>query len=472
VREPLLGRSAANGANSQPLRAWQAEALPLALASLRDPGRAGLIRAVMGAGKSVLLREIVRALAAELPPGEQILVSAPKIRLVRQLADTLSGADVGRIGRVYTDEQTLGGRVTVVCHDSLERYAELLGERRVYAWLADEAHQTETPTVHAAIGRLAPARRLGVTATPWRADTSESLTLWGEVIYDYGPARAVADGVLVDWDVRTWEGDEVTALQAGIAMSAELDGPGLWNARTIAEAEEVADAIRAARGGVVHAVHSGLLEAAQDRRIAEVVRERGVLVHVSMLSEGVDIPELRWLVCYRPVASRVRFAQEIGRVLRTAPGKDVAVILDPLDQVRRHRLTHEAAVGGIREDEDQRPQRKLAQTLLDLLEAEPLETLFARPARRGQVTSILAQLAYEAAERSTRPLRTVAPGAWQQCDITDRQAALLRGADIAAWESSEDPVHHLLVELASAPEALRRGPASDLITCLMADHRR
>lgn len=55
------------------------------------------------------------------------------------------------------------------------------------------------------------------------------------------------------------------------------------------------------------------------------------LVHVDMLAEGVNLPWLRWLCCRRAVGSKVRFAQEVGRVLRSHPGKEYATIFDPHD---------------------------------------------------------------------------------------------------------------------------------------------
>ena len=69
------------------------------------------------------------------------------------------------------------------------------------------------------------------------------------------------------------------------------------------------------------------------------------LVHVSLLAEGVDLPWLQWLCLRRPVGSRVRFVQEVGRVLRAHPGKEVAHIIDPHDLFGVHTLHNPEKLG-------------------------------------------------------------------------------------------------------------------------------
>jgi hypothetical protein len=58
-----------------------------------------------------------------------------------------------------------------------------------------------------------------------------------------------------------------------------------------------------------------------------------------MLSEGVDMPWLRWMALRQARGSRVEFLQEFGRVLRAAPGKTEAVIFDPWEKSLDHPMT-------------------------------------------------------------------------------------------------------------------------------------
>ena len=66
--------------------------------------------------------------------------------------------------------------------------------------------------------------------------------------------------------------------------------------------------------------------------------ERGdftVLSNVSLLSEGFDVPDTSCMILARPTKSLTRFLQMVGRVLRPAPGKTRALLLDHSGSVER-----------------------------------------------------------------------------------------------------------------------------------------
>jgi superfamily II DNA or RNA helicase len=61
-----------------------------------------------------------------------------------------------------------------------------------------------------------------------------------------------------------------------------------------------------------------------------------VLVTVDVVSEGFDIPAASVAILLRPTQSLGLYLQQVGRVLRPAPGKDAAIILDHVGNVTRH----------------------------------------------------------------------------------------------------------------------------------------
>lgn len=317
------------------LRTWQAEALPIILANL---DRRPMVRAVMGAGKSVLIAELCRAL-----PGANIMISTPTVKLVEQLAETV-GAE-----KYYTHAKDIG-RVTVVCHDSLDAFADT--GTPVDLWIADEAHKTENDSVKAAIKRIAPARRVGFSATPWLSDERKKITLFDSLIYDYGPAKAIRDGVVVPLQIEHYEGPETDHNHACLTLIRKAEGPGIVNAEKIVDAENFAEYL-SLRGVDALAIHSRLGKREQDARI-ELLKNGNIqcLVHVNMLSEGVDLPWLRWLCARQPVSSRVRFAQEVGRILRAAPGKTHATVYDIHDLFGSLSLDYEACLSDPQEQMD------------------------------------------------------------------------------------------------------------------------
>jgi len=203
-------------------------------------------------------------------------------------------------------------------------------------------------------------RQLGLSATPFRADLSTRLKLWDREIYYYGISDAIREGVLVPLRIHQWDGGEATLDAAALEMIRRhrvLDlGPGVANASSILDAEGFAELCREA-GIKTGLVHSRLPRGAGEKTMRAL--EAGMLqvvVHVSMLAEGVDFPWLRWGLFRRPVGSPVRLRQEMGRYIRTHPGKAEAVILDPLDLIGASGFASiEAMLGGALDDEEQTP---------------------------------------------------------------------------------------------------------------------
>jgi superfamily II DNA or RNA helicase len=350
-------------------RAWQRRALPLALESLRA-GKRGVIRAVMGAGKSVLQAELIAML--DLQPGQAILVTVPSQMLVKQLAGTISERLDYDVAMLDTTHKITGALpdIVVCCHDSLIKYVALLEaeaaqpamfratgpERRSVIWIADEAHKTETRGVLAAIEAIQPVARIAFTATPWRAG-GEAITSFNELIFDYGPAQAFEDGVLVRPRIvhpLSSDDEDEDAINRYTIQVARSEGPyGLVNASSVDDANGLVARLVAA-GVSAEAIHSKLRPASAAVGILARHRaaETRVLVHVNMLSEGVDLPYLRWMVLRRDVQSSVRFPQELGRVLRSSPGKTEAVFYDPRGLWGQLGLNPEIVLGEAVEQEE------------------------------------------------------------------------------------------------------------------------
>jgi len=306
-----------------------------------------MVQAVMGAGKSVLLSEVCAQ--AILGVNDCIVVTTSSVKLVEQLHGDLAGRIGGRrVGRYYTHAKETSCQVIVACIDSAERLAALLKEqgRRVALWIADEAHRTESVGIHRAHEAMSPHASLGFTATPYRSRKSEEISLFRTMVFEYSPTDGLADGVILPWRVVPWAGDEVPLDQACVEMISSADGPGVANASSVDDAEAFS-AILNASGIVSMPIHSYLDRREQNERLESLRTGRvRCLVHVAMLQEGVDLPWLRWLCLRRNTTSRVRFAQEVGRVLRCYPGKTEGVIFDPLDLFATLKLNYAAVLYG------------------------------------------------------------------------------------------------------------------------------
>lgn len=348
------------------LRAWQAEAYPLLVRAWQQ-GEPGLVRAATGSGKSILLGLLAARGIKLRSRHERIVISVPTQALVHQLQQTFHLLQA-RASVFYAEEKDLYHPIVIVCNHSLEALYHAMARRRLQAsvWIADECHRTESPMMRAWAESWPHAWRLGFTATPHRATDKERLRLYNTLIYEYTAEQALADGVIVPPCILPYRGHQQNLDDAcieAILGEPQLRGlPGLVSAWHINDATQFAQKLSKAgcRAAPIHGKQPRRLR----KRLLEALRQGSLacLVHVNLLTEGADLPWLRWL-CMRRAAkdaqtSRNRFIQEVGRVLRTWRGKSEALILDPHDLFNRLQLTYAAVLGHDVEDETEDEQEE------------------------------------------------------------------------------------------------------------------
>lgn len=319
----------------------------------------GLVGAIMGAGKSVVIDEICATI--QLKENEMVCVSTSSQLLTHDLYKSISRrcGEQRAIGEWYTHRKKLGV-ITVVCNDSIPQFAQRAKDnnRKIVLWIIDEAHKSETEAILAAKPLLDATHRIGFTATPYRTCPKETISLFETIIHRYTAGEAIKDKVVVPW--------EIVPCYANIETPDDLDGvciemiscangPGLCNALSIKEAEEFA-ATLSGRGIKSMAIHSKLPNKIIEtgRRLDKLKNgELKCVVHVNLLAEGANYPFFRWLCMRREVGARVRFLQEIGRLLRSDEGKEKAYFYDPHDLFGAFQLSYNEALGDRPEEEEE-----------------------------------------------------------------------------------------------------------------------
>lgn len=485
-----------NWGDWQPRR-WQAEALPIVATHLNGarPENAA-VRAVTGAGKSRLMAQI--AACAHLEKDEVVVISTPTIQLVESLADTFRER-LGdeefmaqpRVGSYYTHSKDISTPFIVTCIPSLGALAEKLRihGKRCALWIADELHRTAQKRVQNAYAVLLPDRVLGFTATPYLANENRALTLVDKLIYNYDVKDAIADGdVIVPWRITPWESGQTSLDTACIEMTKDAAGPGIFNAVDINDAINFAR-VMTERGFQCEAVHSRkMTRGDRKQKIKDLVAGKvRALVHVNLLQEGVDIPEIRWMCLRRPVGSRVRFVQEIGRGLRWCKGKSHITYYDPHGLFEIFKITYAAVIGGdyneIEEDTpSQQFEKEFSRDAIDVMKymvgqksGKPVE-LDAQ--QKHPLTSYLMELttAFDALGVIER---YVSSREWRSPPVTAKQIDFLKDLKASALEPLQrrknpvvPPTHaRALSMLADYAPAMKRGEASDLIGILNALHQ-
>ena len=381
---PAFPERAAWGTASK-LRAWQADALTQ---YLRSTPRDFLAVATPGAGKTTYaLRLATELLARGLI--SRVTVVAPTEHLKTQWADAASLVGI-RIDPRFTNA---AGRHGAEYDGVAVTYAQvaskpLLHRARTEAAptlvILDEIHHGGDNLSWGEAIREAfePAtRRLSLTGTPFRSDTSpipfvryemgaDSIRR-SEADYTYGYAEAMRDGVVrpvlflayggsMRW--RTKAGDEVSA-RLGEPMTKDataqawrtaLDVKGEWIPSVLAAADKRLTEVRRSvpdAGGLVIAsnqtrarAYAKILHAISDEKPVVVlsdyagssgqIEEFGQgnqrwLVAVRMVTEGVDIPRLCVGVYATSTSTPLYFAQAVGRFVRARRRGETASIFLP-----------------------------------------------------------------------------------------------------------------------------------------------
>jgi len=361
-----------------PLREYQDAAIAeVARASMNRVGsRAGAVVAMAtGTGKSRVLFEFIRRFL-DSNPDVEVLVLAETVELARQLErtswETLPKSVTTHLwAGGETPAYRVANAVTFATTDSVRAGMGTLARPGRFALVAfDEAHHAAAAGNARLISDLQPRFRLGMTATPWRGDTSRLESIYGphRPVFELSIVDAIKQRYLsdveyvvfddhIDWEyvtsvsknnltirdlnVRLWIPERENRVAAIVRewidklTTAGLAPRTLVFCRTIEHAHNARLALNAA-GVPAAELHSGLPKF-DTTRILQQFRdgEIRVLTVVDMLNEGIDVPDVRLIVFNRVTHSRRVFLQQLGRGLRPTEDKDRLVVLDFVADVRR-----------------------------------------------------------------------------------------------------------------------------------------
>lgn len=338
------------------LRDYQQQAISDLRSAFQSGAMAPLLCLPTGGGKTVILATIAAQAAAR---GRHVLILVHRRELIHQTASKLAWAGLDH-GIIAAGHPVTDARVQVASVQTLVRRLPRI------AWtpslvIIDEAHHAAAGSWRQILQHWPDAYRLGVTATPCRLDgrgLSEAfdqlvtgpsvadLVFWGFL----SPARIYAPPVVADLSgVRRRAGDYANDQAAAAMDRPTVTGDAIAHYQrlaagqqaiafccNVAHAVSVCDAFKTADIGAAL-----LLGNTTDRDQVVAQYAAGavrVLVTVDVVSEGFDVPAASCAILLRPTQSLGLYLQQVGRVLRPAPGKDAALILDHVGNVPRHGL--------------------------------------------------------------------------------------------------------------------------------------
>jgi DNA repair protein RadD len=336
------------------LRPYQTRAIDDLRATYQRGSRAPVLVLPTGGGKTVIAAEIIRS-AVSL--GRRVLFLAHRRELIDQAARKLAAAGIHDV-RTIQAASDLGSRrapVTVASVPTLTKWQTMPPADLV---VFDECHHVVAKTWRKIADAYGLSRLLGLTATPQRSDGSPLGDVFDALVVGSTVAELTDAGHLVR--CRTFAPPNVldtarVALTPAEAYAQFGEGRrGVVFCSTRDEAAAIAGTIPGA--AVVHgAMPTG--------KRAAALKTARVLVNVHVLTEGWDDPECSICILARKPQHAGTYLQMVGRVLRPAPGKPYATVVDLCGSSLVHGTADTPRAftldgGGIRRTDDREPIRQ------------------------------------------------------------------------------------------------------------------
>lgn len=326
------------------LRDYQLDLVERVFAS---PCRRSLVVLPTGAGKT----RIAAAVASRWP-GPVVFV-ADRLELVSQAREAMPGAGV----LIGSDFHPTEGNVTIVGVHTVSRRDLRLEASLV---IVDEAHMAAAPTWRKVLSWYPEARIVGLTATAYRYGGGSLSDLFDEALPGPSVPDLISRGHLCP--VRTFASPDDVArsarVRSGEFVAEDLDRlmrgavlkkavsewarlaasrPTIAFATSKAHAANLADAMKWYGPTLVISEDTPKAERALARaRLAS--GDLTALVSIDALGVGFDCPPASCALMCRPTLSRGVYRQQAGRIMRPAPGKPDALLLDMAGNVGRHGL--------------------------------------------------------------------------------------------------------------------------------------
>lgn len=351
-----------------PLRDYQKECLSAALQERR-----GIIEIATGGGKTIIAAHLIHEIsrpALFLVHTRDLLYQTIEV-FERELKVPIGCVGDGRVeiqpvtvATVQTCARALDIKIEATA-DSLrltrekaptvtdaERIRNMV--QSVPVAIFDECHHLPAETSYGLASEMTSALwRFGLSATPYRADRLDLLmeAALGPKIFSARASALIEMGFLVPPKIR------FVRVPALIVKGKKVDYSEIYSTYIVENRKRNKLIVEAAREQVAEGksvlvlvtqvrhgeILQGILKGAPllqgndppelRREIFQALEKKSqpVAIATTLADEGLDLPSLNCVILAGAGRSETRALQRIGRALRTAPGKDHAVVIDFMD---------------------------------------------------------------------------------------------------------------------------------------------
>lgn len=349
------------------LHEYQREAVDKIISTFEDGVKKGLITLATGLGKTFVAGCFLRWLF-EHYPHYNVLVLADKKELLFQFDKSL-WTNIPKYVATHilheSEKPVFTEGILLSTFQSLEGFLEKNPEVEFDVVIIDEAHHAAADTFVSIINKIEPKYLLGLTATPFRKDQRSIKKIFGKPLVKYDVIKAMQKGYLANIDYKikndnidiNWiageskKGYTIRQLNKKIFIPQRDDEIcntifEYWNFKkplrgivfcnSSEHAERIEQLLRTQFDFPARSLTTRVTDSNERAKRLRQFRagEIKILTCYDMLNEGVDIPDVDFLVYLRVTHSRVIFLQQLGRGLRFKEGKTL-LVLDFVADIRR-----------------------------------------------------------------------------------------------------------------------------------------
>lgn len=326
-----------------------------------------------GTGKTRLFTSIISDInefSINQKEAVKILIVAHRTELIEQIDKSLKGYQVPHGIIAGGKERDYKRPVQIASIQTLTNKYNVRDAKKlkVQFVIIDEAHHALAATYKKLWDMYPDAKRLGVTATPWRMNHQSFTDLFDRLVLSMPIKEFIRQGFLAPYKYFSLKDD--SDIQKTID-DIELDRFGEFKESSMEEKMDIGS-IRAqlldsylhlaeGKKGIIYAINinhakhicreyerAGYRAVSIDSKTPAAVRkelvakfrkgEIDIIVNVDIFSEGFDCPDIEFIQLARPTRSLVKYLQQVGRGLRTHGDKEACVILDNVGMYSRFGL--------------------------------------------------------------------------------------------------------------------------------------
>jgi superfamily II DNA or RNA helicase len=354
-------------AEKRSLKQYQYEALGKLQHAYTRGDKTALVCLATGLGKTFVAASFLKWLY-ENNPKLNILILANTRALIEQFDSSIWSNLPKWVSThlVYDSEKpSYNEGVTLSTFQSFQSFAKTIEKSYYDIVIVDEAHHAPADTYSQVINQLGAKFLIGLTATPFRGDDRDVTTIFGQPVIYYSIYKALQSGYLAkveyqlhndnidhDWITRnSQKGYTIKQLNKKIFLP-ERDETiceqifNTWKERNLdrgiifCNSSEHAERIEIIlKANYQIAAWSLTTRVKNSRDRAKRLRDFRtgkcqILTCYDMLNEGVDVPDVDYIVFLRVTHSRIYFLQQLGRGLRYKEGKTL-LVQDYVADIRR-----------------------------------------------------------------------------------------------------------------------------------------